>query len=194
LQKAGREEEALIAASGGKSTIPPRNESSEVEVGGVGEVRHAFTTVKEGMEPLSPLDSDHEHPPTSYEGEVIGRRETGGEEGHDEEDGDGDIKLTMNVSPAWPELREPTPGGEQGGDEEPVWWVEHKKLCSDVTLEHQDVLSAFEKGEDGDPWRTESRDWLKERFSNLKRVQEIRRREYHQNEAKKAEELEEYGV
>jgi hypothetical protein len=53
LQKEGREEEALIAASGGRIALHLRNEGRQVSGGR--EAQGRATTIKRGMEPSSPL-------------------------------------------------------------------------------------------------------------------------------------------
>jgi hypothetical protein len=182
LQKEGREEEAVLAASGG--TVHGRNESMRG-------VHHRVTTIKRGMEPSSPLDVDRRRSPTPTEEEAH-VRETGDEEGHEDEDSDADADVEpMDIST---EIRAPTPEVVQVDDEAHVLRAEHKSLCSEVTLKHPDILSAFEKRHGGHPWRRESRDLFEERFSTLKEAQEIRRQQHDRIEAKKAEEGEEHGL
>lgn len=194
LQKEGREEEALIAASGG--TIHLRNWSREGVSDGKESLRRA-RTIKTGMGPSSPLGLDRERSPTPDEEESVEQRETeGGEEGHyDGGEGDDDIEVVKNdrvdISLDECEVREPTPEVERADDKELGLKAELKKLCSEVTLGNQSILRAFEKrdlsGRDGG-------DWIVQMFLSLKETQEIRRQGHCQKKFNKTEEVaQEYG-
>jgi hypothetical protein len=195
LQKEGREEEALIAASGGTRGARRR------------EAQHQAIMIKRGMEPSPPSDLDPGRSPTP---EFIGvheadseaeKHEEEEEEEEEEEDNDGDVGLIiehdrMDVSPDQYQVRQPMPELEQIDDEEFGWKAEYRKLCSEVTFENQDTLRAFQERHDDALLKTQSWGLIKEGLAALQGAQEVRRREHQRSEAeqaRQAEEWEEYG-
>jgi len=133
------------------------------------------------MGPLSPLDLDREHLPTPYKEGSVGLRESEGEE-EGRYDGEDDEVVKHGGVEDECEVHKPMP---EVDDKELGLKAELRKLCSEVTLGNQNILTAFEKR---DLLGRGSGDWIVQMFSSLKEIQKIRRQEYYRMRAKEAQE------
>lgn len=208
LRKEGREEEALAVAIGDIPARPKGSRTSlhersvgqgatEEDIGGIRE-RWKYlpqpTMIRRGMEPSSPAEmqaspvredeisgSDDQDPfqdakRRRLKGDVA-HYEVADEGAESESDSDvnSDTKMEVEQDESVAQL---------------MRMEEHKRLSSEVNMKNQDEMRAFELENDPDLLRRWTADWIRQRVTTMREVQE-RRQEHDRITAEKARMLRE---
>ena len=223
LQKEGREEEALAVAFG-DSPIRRRcdgpslhNRSEGQEISGDGardrEVRPRVTTIRRGMEPSSPLETQPSplmgEDAMSVDGDEITessvpadgelpfqhgerRRINGDAEDYEVFDGgaeDDDSDVSSDKRQSTKKIAPDEDAAQLARIEE------HRRISSEVTIDNQDEMRAFEQENDTDLLRRWSANWIRQRVTTIREAQERRREHDRITAAEKARQSKEnYGL
>jgi len=191
LQKEGREEEA-IAVAFGDSPIR-HSKSAGQEISGYGardrEVRPQVTTIRRGMEPSSPLETQPSmgEDAMSVDGNEFVQLDSDAEDDGGAEAEDSDVFSDKRQSTR-----------KMASDEDAAQLAcmeEHKRISAEVTIDNQDEMRVFEQQNDADLLRRWSANWIRERVTGIREAQERRREHDRITTAEKARESREnYGL
>jgi hypothetical protein len=212
LQKEGREEEALAVAFG-DSPIRRRsdgfflhNKSEGQEISGDGatdrEVRPQVTMIRRGMEPSSPLETQSSplmgEDAMSVDGNEISESSVPADHEVPFQHGDAEDYggAEADESDVFSDKRQST--RKIAPDEDAAQLArmeEHKRISSEVTIDNQDEMRAFEQKNDPDLLRRWSANWIRERVTSIREAQERRREHDRITTAEKARQSKEiYGL